>query len=580
MCRSLRFIGRSAVLTITLLAAQGAWCASPCSSPAEGGVTATFTPTQYTPQKALVVSLLAHQYSWGTHVKIQDTTPAGWAVVAGSLSPSGSVAGGAVVWDVPLSPGLCQAFTYTITPPASASGSAAYSAVVTFSSDSNSQAGTWKRSVTQAPCSIPAAPSLTSPSAGQVLPAGTTSATLSWAASPGANTYNVDFGTISPPPLLQSTANTSLSVPVTSGQTYYFRVFAHSGCGTAASAIRSFSVATCPAPGGATLLAPADGAKVAGSSVGLSWSSVSGATAYDVFFGSASPPALFQTVTTTSLVAPITPGVTYYWKVAASNACGSTGSQQRSFAATPAAPVTAADLHVVGAAHASGIGGTAWRTDLEVCNRAATQGAYTVALLVRGQPNPSPTFKSYTLDGGKCIRYQDALQTLFGFSGAASLRVTPQGGVLVTSSRTYNQTVGGTFGGFAVAQGLAQAVSPGHDGLLIQLGQSVAPGTGFRTNVALENLTAARLVASVDLYASTGELLGTVNTTLEPYEATQLTEAFKLVTPSDVADGFAVVRTATQGGALLAEASVIDNRSGDVAVVQPIAQAASQAPGP
>jgi hypothetical protein len=50
---------------------------------------------------------------------------------------------------------------------------------------------------------------------------------------------------------------------------------------------------------------------------------------------------------------------------------------------------------------------------------------------------------------------------------------------------------------------------------------------------------------------------------LEPFGFRQLNKIFKRVTDEDVDDGFAIVRTTTEGAAFFCYATVIDNRSGD-----------------
>ncbi len=51
--------------------------------------------------------------------------------------------------------------------------------------------------------------------------------------------------------------------------------------------------------------------------------------------------------------------------------------------------------------------------------------------------------------------------------------------------------------------------------------------------------------------------------TLKPYEHRQVNDAFHAVGADDVPDGYAVVRTTTEGGGFIAYASVVDNGSGD-----------------
>ena len=79
------------------------------------------------------------------------------------------------------------------------------------------------------------------------------------------------------------------------------------------------------------------------------------------------------------------------------------------------------------AAHTSGYGGVAWRTDLDVVNPGIEAAAYHLELLPGdgGGVAASPTF---TLAPGAAVRYQDLLGTVFGVSGAGGVRVVPESG--------------------------------------------------------------------------------------------------------------------------------------------------------
>ena len=98
---------------------------------------------------------------------------------------------------------------------------------------------------------------------------------------------------------------------------------------------------------------------------------------------------------------------------------------------------------------------------------------------------------------------------------------------------------------------------------LVQLAYSTDAKKGFRTNLGLVNASSLTIAVWVDLYRGDGTLLGTRGASLGPYRSTQLNDVFSTVTTADVADGFALVRTTTAGGAFFAYASVIDNLSGD-----------------
>jgi formylglycine-generating enzyme required for sulfatase activity len=571
-----RLLAMSLGVTLVLIS-RVAGASTPCTQPVEGTAAASFAPAQYTPGQTLQVTVVAHQYTWGTHFHLEDQPPSGWVVTAASLTPAGSLVAGRPVWDLALAPGQCQTFTYSLTAAANASGTVAFTASFTFSSDAQSQVGTLSRNVLKAACTAPGVTAVTSPTEGQVLPSTTSSVNLVWSAASGATSYDVQFGLATPPPFLQTTATTSLPVTVASGQTYHAQILAKNGCGSTSSAVRSFVVAACASPAPSALQSPTNAASVTTPTVTLRWSVATGASSYDVHFGTASPPPLAQNVTGTSLDVPASAGATYHWSVVARNGCGTAASPEWSFTTAAGPQPTAADVVILGAAHLTGLNGTVWRTDLEVCNRDFLQGSFTVAALLRDQANPAPQFASFTVSPNVCASYPDVLASVFALSGAAALRITPLAGAMVVSARTYNLSPAGTFGAFAFAQGAATVIAPGRSGLLVQLGQSASDATGFRTNIGVANLTATAATALVDLYRDSGALVGTVTIPLQPFEYVQKTKAFSAVTSAEVADGYAVVRTTTAGAALLAEASVIDNRTGDPVTVQPAPAPASPA---
>jgi hypothetical protein len=134
---------------------------------------------------------------------------------------------------------------------------------------------------------------------------------------------------------------------------------------------------------------------------------------------------------------------------------------------------------------------------------------------------------------------------------------------VMATARTYNDASAGTYGQFIPGLAGATAATTGQQTRLIQLGHSATPGVGTRTNLGLVNTTATPTTVEVKLYTSDGTLLGTRSYALGAFGYLQDDGVFGKVTAADVADGFAVLRTVTPGGAFLAYASVIDNRSGD-----------------
>ena len=233
----------------------------------------------------------------------------------------------------------------------------------------------------------------------------------------------------------------------------------------------------------------------------------------------------------------------------------------------PESKIAAAEktVYIPSAAHLSGAAGTNWRTDLELHNPGSSTVTATVALLEQDRDNSSPRTAQVSLEAGKSHRYEDVLTSLFSHSGAAALRVTPAGGSLLVSSRTYNDQPGGTYGQFVPAIAESQAFPREDTATLIQLAESGSTSTGFRTNIGLLNLGDSTLLMEVRLYSANGVALGEITVFLDPYELQQINRIFQRVTTNQVDDGFALVTAGFTGGGerFLAYASVVDNRTGD-----------------
>ena len=162
---------------------------------------------------------------------------------------------------------------------------------------------------------------------------------LTWTAQSGATSYDVHFGTSSPPPLVTSTAGTTYAPSALApGTLYYWQVVAHTGATSLSSPVWSFmtQVPPPPAPG---LSLPANGATGVLVSPTLVWSPSAGATSYDVYFGtSASPSLVTNTAGTSYAPGTLSQSTTYYWQIVAKNGAGSADSATWSFSTgTPAA---------------------------------------------------------------------------------------------------------------------------------------------------------------------------------------------------------------------------------------------------
>ncbi|MGD0036761.1 MAG: FlgD immunoglobulin-like domain containing protein, partial [Bacteroidota bacterium] len=158
------------------------------------------------------------------------------------------------------------------------------------------------------------------------------SLTLTWGSVTGAATYRVQVATDNLFAALvvdDSTLTTNSRVvgPLLNGTTYYWRVNAKNAGGTSSySAVFNFT--TVPAiPVTPVLQTPATGATNQAVSLTLTWGSVTGAATYRVQVATDNLFAALvvddSTLTTNSrVVGPLLNGTTYYWRVNAKNAGG------------------------------------------------------------------------------------------------------------------------------------------------------------------------------------------------------------------------------------------------------------------
>jgi len=216
-------------------------------------------------------------------------------------------------------------------------GKTYYWQAVARNSSGSSTSLVWSFTTALAAPSMPAAPS---PSGGAT-GVSSTSVSLAWTAS-GATSYDLSFGMTNPPAAVSSgltTASYGVS-NLQQGSTYYWQVIAKNSGGTTTGPTWSFTTAV-PGPGAPNSPTPPSGATgVQTPSTTLSWAAT-GATSYDVSFGTTNPPAQVAAgVATPSYVASnLQQGSKYYWQVTARNSGASIAGPVWSFT-TVAAPVT------------------------------------------------------------------------------------------------------------------------------------------------------------------------------------------------------------------------------------------------
>jgi hypothetical protein len=227
-------------------------------------------------------------------------------------------------------------------------------------------------------------------------------------------------------------------------------------------------------------------------------------------------------------------------------------------------PIDPEALAVIAAsAHVAGLEDTDWRTDLEICNVGGSSVDLQLDLLRSDENNSEPLSVPLGLGAMACHRFEDVLATTFAYEGSAALGIRVKSGDAVVSSRTFNTTDAGTYGQCLPAFPDDEALTVGHEGRIVQLAQSLASASGFRTNMGFVNRTSTPVIVDVDLLDGAGTPLGTLTIPLQAFEHRQINRIFRQVTPAAVHNGIAVVSTSSAGGAFVAYASVVDNASGD-----------------
>jgi PKD repeat protein len=278
----------------------------------------------------------------------------------------------------------------------------------------------------------------------------------------------------------------------------------------------------------------------------------SGGPVYDWDFGDGSQHAAVQS----PVHSYSTPG-TFTWTMIVtveSESCTHTGS------IVIRQPPAAQYLYLIPAvAHASGVSGTQWRTDIAAVNRSGAPASLTLTYY----SGSAPIVANADLAHGAAMEWRNLLESLFGLDTAAVSQgaLTVASAVpLAISSRTYNQTPGGTFGQYLPAFSADHGTNGDEEGVLPQLRSN----SEFRTNVGLVNLGADSETVLVRLFGADGSQLGdTQRVTVEAGRWTQINDIFRAAGAGSHDVAYATVTTGNDDALFWAYASVVDNATGD-----------------
>ena len=226
-----------------------------------------------------------------------------------------------------------------------------------------------------------------------------------------------------------------------------------------------------------------------------------------------------------------------------------------------------ADATVPAVAHLGGFGGSQWRSDVELHNPGFEPVVCALELMERDSSGLEPARTEMTVAATSSIRLTDVLATEFGSQGAGALRVRPDRGTLMVTSRTFADDPDGTYGQMVPGLRTTDAIHGFETGRLIQLRHSPRLDDGFRTNIGLVASCRGEMEVTVNLYLGSGHPLGVETVNLPAMGTVQLNNVFAPFTDEVVEDGFAVLSSATPLCAFYAYGSVVDNRTHDPTLV-------------
>ena len=220
-------------------------------------------------------------------------------------------------------------------------------------------------------------------------------------------------------------------------------------------------------------------------------------------------------------------------------------------------------LVLPGAAHVTGVGGSQWRTDVDLFSIGNTLTTVHVGLHPWGSEGPPAAERTLTLPPGRSLHLDDVVQNLFGQEGAATLTLTPVGGTITAQARTYADSPAGTYGQFISAVPDDAAAAAGDEIWLAGLKQAASDDEGYRTDLGLVNVSHVPVDLTVTFFTPERTELGELSYHLRPEESFQITKVLTRVTADPVLQALARITTDTTDGRFLAYASVIDNRTND-----------------
>jgi photosystem II stability/assembly factor-like uncharacterized protein len=208
------------------------------------------------------------------------------------------------------------------------------------------------------------------------------------------------------------------------------------------------------------------------------------------------------------------------------------------------------DLWIPAAAHADGVGGVEWRTDLELFNPSTGDLITRLDFVASDGVVVSTTIH---VPEGWALRFPDVVAQGLDSDGAGALRLSPVQGLVMATSRTYATTTEGTYGQGIPGLIESEAFTTGEFAYLPGLRQ----GAGFRTNIGFVNTGSEPIDLDVRAYAATGEEIGQLSYRVNGSSWHQANQ------PLPRGTAYAVVTSTTENARHITYASVVDRATDD-----------------
>jgi len=218
-------------------------------------------------------------------------------------------------------------------------------------------------------------------------------------------------------------------------------------------------------------------------------------------------------------------------------------------------------------AHASGLAGTSWVSDVVLYNEGSSTASVNLYYLEGNHDHSGVSGKRISVPAGTSVKLGDVVGSTFGGSSSSGALYVGSDQPLLITSRTYNNASSGTYGQFIAGMPLGDAVGTNQTVRLIQLTRD----SSYRTNIGFANASDRTITVQVKLYRSNGSYIATRSYTIQPYGFYQKTD----IIGTDVSDAYALISSSTAGAKFFTYASVIDNRTGDPVFITPGAGTAS-----